>query len=149
MQLLSFLVLFIALVATFAEDLEKVTHKVLLCGFESSIYFPASSLSKPKHYLPLLHRCMYLLHCTPIVFLCCNQLIIHIPILSIHHPLQVYFDVEMDGAPAGRITMGLFGDTIPKTAENFRALCKQLLPPYHSTPRCRAYLQHRTPPLWS
>jgi len=35
----------------------------------------------------------------------------------------VYFDVEIGGEPAGRITMGLFGETVPKTAENFRALC--------------------------
>mmetsp|Transcript_3068 Transcript_3068/g.7129 ORF Transcript_3068/g.7129 Transcript_3068/m.7129 type:complete len:203 (+) Transcript_3068:60-668(+) len=36
---------------------------------------------------------------------------------------KVFFDVEMDGQPAGRIVMGLFGETVPKTAENFRALC--------------------------
>lgn len=36
---------------------------------------------------------------------------------------QVFFDVSIGGAPAGRIIFDLYGDKVPKTAENFRALC--------------------------
>ncbi|WOL19011.1 peptidyl-prolyl cis-trans isomerase CYP19-4-like [Canna indica] len=36
---------------------------------------------------------------------------------------KVFFDVEISGQPAGRIIMGLYGKIVPKTAENFRALC--------------------------
>eukprot|EP01128_Nolandella_sp_AFSM9_P008422 TRINITY_DN50_c0_g1_i1.p1 TRINITY_DN50_c0_g1~~TRINITY_DN50_c0_g1_i1.p1 ORF type:complete len:173 (-),score=50.70 TRINITY_DN50_c0_g1_i1:230-748(-) len=36
---------------------------------------------------------------------------------------QVFFDVSIGGAPAGRITFELFADVVPKTAENFRCLC--------------------------
>jgi peptidylprolyl isomerase len=35
----------------------------------------------------------------------------------------VFFDMVIGSKPIGRITMGLFGETVPKTAENFRALC--------------------------
>ena len=36
---------------------------------------------------------------------------------------KVFFDVEIDGKSAGRITFGLFGDEVPKTVENFSKLC--------------------------
>ncbi|XP_069350852.1 ranBP2-like and GRIP domain-containing protein 4 isoform X2 [Eulemur rufifrons] len=35
----------------------------------------------------------------------------------------VFFDVCADGEPLGRITMELFSNIVPLTAENFRALC--------------------------
>jgi|TARA_B110000003_G_scaffold115832_1_gene118455 cyclophilin family peptidyl-prolyl cis-trans isomerase len=34
-----------------------------------------------------------------------------------------FFDITADGAPLGRIEMTLRADVVPKTAENFRALC--------------------------
>jgi len=36
---------------------------------------------------------------------------------------NVFFDITIGGAPAGRIVMELRADVVPKTAENFRCLC--------------------------
>lgn len=36
---------------------------------------------------------------------------------------KVFFDITIGGQPAGRVVMELRADVVPKTAENFRALC--------------------------
>jgi peptidylprolyl isomerase len=36
---------------------------------------------------------------------------------------KVFMDISINNQPVGRITMKLFTDVVPKTAENFRALC--------------------------
>ncbi|KAM0061269.1 putative peptidylprolyl isomerase [Helianthus debilis subsp. tardiflorus] len=42
--------------------------------------------------------------------------------MSKKNPL-VYLDVSIDGDPIERMVFELFSDTVPKTAENFQALC--------------------------
>ena len=32
---------------------------------------------------------------------------------------KVFFDITIDGEPAGRIVFGMFGNTVPKTVANF------------------------------
>ncbi|KAL7055869.1 hypothetical protein AAHC03_022955 [Spirometra sp. Aus1] len=36
---------------------------------------------------------------------------------------KCFFDISIGGSPAGRVTFELFTSDVPKTAENFRALC--------------------------
>ena len=38
-------------------------------------------------------------------------------------PIDVFFDMTIGGQPAGRVVMTLRDDVVPKTVENFRALC--------------------------
>lgn len=36
---------------------------------------------------------------------------------------RVFFDISIGQRPAGRVVLELYNDVVPKTAENFRALC--------------------------
>ncbi|MCJ1458277.1 Multifunctional pyrimidine synthesis protein CAD [Mycoblastus sanguinarius] len=38
-------------------------------------------------------------------------------------PLKVYFDLTVNGGPPKKVVFELYKDVVPKTAENFRALC--------------------------
>ncbi|CAK9154339.1 unnamed protein product [Ilex paraguariensis] len=42
--------------------------------------------------------------------------------MSMKNPM-VFLDVSIDGDPIERMVFELFCDVVPKTAENFRALC--------------------------
>merc|ERR1711964_528205 len=45
------------------------------------------------------------------------------PIINTMATVRVFFDVTADGAPVGKVIMELRADVVPKTSENFRALC--------------------------
>merc|ERR1711912_145010 len=43
--------------------------------------------------------------------------------LTTNMPVTCYFDMTVGGKPAGRIVFKMYDDVVPKTVENFRALC--------------------------
>jgi peptidylprolyl isomerase len=47
---------------------------------------------------------------------------------------RIFFNMTIDGAPAGRIVMELYANEVPKTAENFRALCRDKPVPRRALP---------------
>ena len=46
-------------------------------------------------------------------------------ILSYQVTKKVWFDITIGGEPAGRVVIGLFGNTVPKTADNYFELANK------------------------
>jgi len=49
--------------------------------------------------------------------------IVEVPLPPVRSNPVVFMDITIDQEPKGRIVFELFRDVVPKTAENFRALC--------------------------
>lgn len=52
---------------------------------------------------------------------------------------RVFMDISLGGLPSGRIIFELYNDTVPKTAENFRALCSGDMGPGATTGKPLTY----------
>jgi len=46
-----------------------------------------------------------------------------LPVLALGARPRVFFDITADGVDLGRVEFELYNDVVPKTAENFKALC--------------------------
>jgi len=71
------------------------------------------------HFFSILFSCLLFSFFVLLVFIMSSN---NHPIANASNP-KVFFDITIGGRDAGRITMELRKDVVPKTAENFRALC--------------------------
>jgi cyclophilin family peptidyl-prolyl cis-trans isomerase len=54
---------------------------------------------------------------------------------------KVFFEINIDGVPSGRIEIELLADIVPQTAQNFKALCGVPVVPQEKNPKNKHVLQ--------
>ncbi|KAJ1397996.1 Cyclophilin-type peptidyl-prolyl cis-trans isomerase domain [Sesbania bispinosa] len=108
----------------FSQDVSKVHRPHVVCSSTKSKLGYSKTLTSSSHYAvrfsvtqqskakPNTYRRMTCTNAT--------ENVLELQAKVTH---KCFFDIEVGGEPLGRIVFGLFGEVVPKTAENFRALC--------------------------
>eukprot|EP01133_Synstelium_polycarpum_P000215 gene215-263_t len=91
----------------------------LFCPIWGAGFMYLKSKNKSARLLAIASVCFFFLIPAVIAIV----LIIYFIAPTIMVNARTFFDIEIDGRPIGRVVFELFTDTVPKTADNFRALC--------------------------
>ncbi|KAJ7973163.1 Peptidyl-prolyl cis-trans isomerase [Quillaja saponaria] len=117
----------------YSQDVPKIHRGHIICGTTKSLCYysnfptlcwPLKSLTSRSHYASstlAIQRSKA--PSTKYRRMACVNAIANDLELQGKVTTKCFFDVEIGGEPVGRIVIGLFVNVVPKTVENFRALC--------------------------
>ncbi|KAJ7977766.1 Peptidyl-prolyl cis-trans isomerase [Quillaja saponaria] len=116
-----------------SQDVPKVNRAHMTCSttrppcgysYVPTLGWPLKALTSRSHYASsILAKQHTKAPSTKYRRMECASAIVNDLELQANVTTKCFFDVEIGGEPVGRIVIGLFGEVVPKTVENFRALC--------------------------